>query len=260
MLCGVVWCGVVWCGKERKSNVELTNLNLFPQSQRKRKKSVVKLPKLKDKLSSVSKSVISGIPIMPRFARAADKMIEGGGFKVEALKEFGMNPNDTRPVVVVMSGGKLIKRVFENSLACKVGLRFVVVMGRQADVRGILEKVQVPERHDVTLVGFCKEMPKLLAAADLMVGKCGGLTAAENAALGVPIVILDPIPGQEQRNSDILLESGGCVKVNDLPLLTKRLEDIFRNNGEKLKSMQRGIKKLAKPNAAYTIVDDIIGA
>ena len=228
--------------------------------QRKRKKSVVKLPKLKDKLSSVSKSVISGIPIMPRFARAADKMVEGGEFKVEALKEFGLDPGDKRPVVLVMSGGKLIKQVFENCLACKVGLRFVVVMGRQADVRDVLEKVEVPERHGVTLVGFCKEMPKLLAAADLMVGKCGGLTAAENAALGVPIVILDPIPGQEQRNSDILLESGGCIKVNDLPLLTRRLEEIFGDKGEKIKVMRRGMKKLAKPNSAYTIVDDVLGA
>ena len=165
---------------------------------------------------------------------------------------------DKRPVVVVMSGGKLIKQVYENCLSCEIPLRFVVVMGRQADVREVLEKVHVPPRHLVKLVGFCREMPKLLAAADLMVGKCGGLTAAENAALGVPLIILDPIPGQEQRNSDCLLQTGGALKVNDLPLLNRRLTEVFDNERKLLISMQKGIKVLAKPESCFTIVEDIM--
>ena len=56
-----------------------------------------------------------------------------------------------------------------------------------------------------------------------MIGKSGGLTIAEAAALGVPLLILDPIPGQEMRNADIVLEAGAAARVNDLPLLGSRV-------------------------------------
>ena len=135
---------------------------------------------------------------------------------------------------------------------------FIVVMGRQADVRKKLVACQVPDRHTVELVGFCKEMPKLLAVADLMVGKCGGLTAAENAAMGVPLIILDPIPGQEQRNADALLEAGAALKCNDLPLLTSKLDGVFEQ--EKLDRMTEGVGSFAKSKSSFTVADELLYA
>jgi processive 1,2-diacylglycerol beta-glucosyltransferase len=101
-------------------------------------------------------------------------------------------------------------------------------------------------------------MPALLTACDLMVGKCGGLTVAENAALGVPLIIVDPIPGQESRNADILLQSGGAVKCNDLCLIGRRVDDIFKDGGNKLTSMREGIDGLKYEESAYTIADSIL--
>jgi hypothetical protein len=136
------------------------------------------------KLSASENVVVSGIPIATRFARAAEIAKETGG-RAKAMEMFGLDPGDKRPVVVLMSGGKIVQEVMESALGAEAGIRLIVVTGRQADVRAQLEAVPVPARHEVTLLGFCKEMPSLLLAADLMVGKCGGLTVAENAALGV---------------------------------------------------------------------------
>ena len=59
-----------------------------------------------------------------------------------------------------------------------------------------------------TLLGFTTEMDELMAAADLYVGKPGGLTTSEALSKGLPMVVINPIPGQEERNSDHLLEAG----------------------------------------------------
>ena len=63
--------------------------------------------------------------------------------------------------------------------------------------------------------------PPLLRLRSASAGKSGGLTIAEAAVAGVPMVVLDPIPGQETRNADVLLNAGAGVKVNDLPLLSR---------------------------------------
>ena len=82
--------------------------------------------------------------------------------------------------------------------------------------------------------------------------------SAENAALGVPLLILSPIPGQEQRNADVLLETGGCLKINDLPLIPSRLDYVLGGGGGKIDEMRRGMEKLAKPLSAFTVADDIL--
>ncbi|GMI37962.1 hypothetical protein TeGR_g9586 [Tetraparma gracilis] len=213
------------------------------------------------KLSASENVVVSGIPIATRFARAAEIAKETGG-RAKAMEMFGLDPGDKRPVVVLMSGGKIVQEVMESALGAEAGIRLVVVTGRQADVRAQLEAVPVPARHEVTLLGFCKEMPSLLLAADLMVGKCGGLTVAENAALGVPLIIVDPIPGQEQRNADILLEAGQ-IKCNDVCLVGKRLDSVFdgwgrRGGAAKLERMREGIGELAHARSAYAVADNIM--
>ncbi|GMI16028.1 hypothetical protein TrVE_jg975 [Triparma verrucosa] len=210
----------------------------------------------KSKLTSQSKVVVSGIPIAPRFTEAVGKKAQKdlkAGFDM-----FNLKQEDPRPVVVVMSGGVGIEEVYKLCLSAKTACQFVVVMGRQADVREVLDAVKIPSRHSVELVGFCKEMPTLLSVCDMMVGKCGGLTAAENAALGVPLLILSPIPGQEQRNADVLLETGGCLKINDLPLIPSRLDYVLGGGGGKIDEMRRGMEKLAKPLSAFTVADDIL--
>ena len=90
-------------------------------------------------------------------------------------------------------------------------------------------------KHPTHVLGFSTNMHELMAVADLIITKPGGLTTSEALALGKPLFILNPIPGQEAANSDFLLERGAAAKVNrveDLPFrieTTARLEETGRN-------------------------------
>src|SRR5207248_8902459 len=72
-------------------------------------------------------------------------------------------------------------------------------------------------------VGFTTEMDKYMAAADLLVGKAGGLTTSEALARALPMALIEPIPGQEERNADHLLEAGAAIRCNNLPAATWKI-------------------------------------
>ena len=95
-----------------------------------------------------------------------------------------------------------------------------------------------------------------LAAADLIVTKPGGLTSSEALARGTPIVIVNPIPGHESRNSDFLLERGVAVKVNNLKLLQFKLTELL-DDPHRLITMRSAAMKLAKPDAAQVVAKKI---
>src|SRR3954454_24518651 len=106
-------------------------------------------------------------------------------------------------------------------------------------------------RHKTKVLGFATNMHELVAASDLILTKPGGLTTSEALAMGKPLLILNPIPGQEAANSDFLLEQGAAVKVNcieDLPFKITNLLD-----SKKLVTMSRSARGLGKPRAAGEI-------
>lgn len=204
---------------------------------------------------------VSGIPIMPAFAQAAAAAAaaDAATSRAACLASFDLAPpsEDRRPVVVLISSGKaLVTAAYRELLACATPLRALVVMGRQADARAELEAIPVPARHAAVIRGFVKDMPSLYRAADLLVSKSGGLTIAEAAAIGVPMVILDPIPGQEARNADVMLEAGCALKINDLPLLSCRVDEVLST--PKRAQMAAAIRSLGRPDAAFVVADAIM--
>jgi processive 1,2-diacylglycerol beta-glucosyltransferase len=86
------------------------------------------------------------------------------------------------------------------------------------------------------------------------VGKPGGLTTSEALAKGMPMVVINPIPGQEERNSDHLLEEGIAIRCNNLPALAYKIDRLIDEPG-KLHLMRGNALALAKPQAAFTILD-----
>ena len=77
------------------------------------------------------------------------------------------------------------------------------------------------------VVGYTTEMDEYMAAADLLVGKPGGLTSSEARARGLALVIVHPIPGQEERNADHLLEAGVAIRCNNLPVLAYKIDRLL---------------------------------
>jgi processive 1,2-diacylglycerol beta-glucosyltransferase len=139
--------------------------------------------------------------------------------------------------------------------------RVVAVCGRNDALRAELaERIQKFEgRSSVsfTLLGFTTEMDELMTAADLYVGKPGGLTTSEALSKGLPMVVINPIPGQEERNSDHLLEEGVAIRCNNLPALAYKIDMLLETPG-KLSHMAANATRLGKPNSAFTVVDRLI--
>jgi processive 1,2-diacylglycerol beta-glucosyltransferase len=107
------------------------------------------------------------------------------------------------------------------------------------------------------VVGFTDAMHEWMWATELAVSKPGGLTAAESLACGLPLVIVNPIPGQETRNSDYLLEHGAAIKVNNPRLLGHRVSTLLADP-HRLETLRAQARAIAHRNAAADIVADAL--
>jgi len=107
------------------------------------------------------------------------------------------------------------------------------------------------------VLGYTGEMYKLMKMADIFIGKPGGMTTSEAIACGLPMCVVSPIPGQEERNSDHLLEEGIAIKCNDLTTLPFKLERLLEDR-DRLARMKANALRFAKTNASVTIVDTLL--
>jgi len=195
---------------------------------------------------------VTGIPIHPLFSRPKDR--------AACVAQHGLTGD--RPIVLQLSGGfgvGPIEKIYRAILAVEVPLELVVVTGRNAAIKTELEQVEVPERHLAHVLGFTTQMDELMAAADVVVSKPGGLTTSEVLARGAVMAIINPIPGQESRNSDFLLENGAAIKLNNLSTLPFKLTNLLRDP-QRLSALKANARRLGRPQAAFDIARRALGA
>jgi processive 1,2-diacylglycerol beta-glucosyltransferase len=192
----------------------------------------------------------TGIPIHPVFssplsaqdARTAQKLA-----------------SDT-PVILLLSGGfglGPVEKIYAALAAIERPIQLIAVCGKNDKLKAKLEAIKPPPRHRTTILGFTTEMDRWLAAADLVVTKPGGLTTSECLARGAAMVIMNPIPGQESRNSDWLLERGAAVKVNSLATLGWKVSRLL-DDPARLAGLKQTARSLGRPNAAFDIADRVL--
>ena len=188
---------------------------------------------------------ITGIPIHPAFSKCQGRN--------ECLRRHGLAGD--RPVVLQLSGGfgvGPIEKIYRAILDVEVPLEIVVVSGRNEMLKAGLEKIAFPERHRTHVLGFTTEIHELMAAADVVVSKPGGLTTSEVLASGAAMAIINPIPGQESRNSDFLLENGAAIKLNNLSTVPYKLTALLREP-KRLTTIKSNARRLGRPHAAFDI-------
>jgi processive 1,2-diacylglycerol beta-glucosyltransferase len=188
---------------------------------------------------------VTGIPIHPVFSQPKDR--------VECLRRHGLVGD--RPIVVQISGGfgvGPIEEIFRGILAIEVPIEVVVVTGRNETARQQLELIAPPERHRTKILGFTDQIDELMAVADIIVSKPGGLTTSEILARGAAMAVVNPIPGQESRNSDFLLENGAAVKINNLATLAHKLTPLLEDPS-RLARLKENSRRIGKPQAAFDI-------
>ena len=197
-----------------------------------------------------SKITVSGIPIDPVFAEKKSK--------VEMRRKHGLDPD--RVTILLSAGGFGVGSV-EPLIAALMPLQqraqVVAICGRNDDLRKRLSKTAARAKADdnvlIKPIGYTQEMDEYMTAADIVLGKPGGLTTSEGLSKGLAFVIVDPIPGQEERNSDHLLEAGVAIRSNNLPTLAYKLDRLLAD-GDRLAKMQSTSRKMGRPNAARDIV------
>jgi processive 1,2-diacylglycerol beta-glucosyltransferase len=188
---------------------------------------------------------VTGIPINPKFARRRDAL---------ALREqWGLAPDV--PVVLVMSGayGMLggtqdIARLLADFPA---PLQAVVVCGHDRRLRQRLEPLARQASRPLHVFGFLNTIDELMAQADLLITKAGGLTTAEALAVGLPMLIYRPIPGQEEENTAFLTRAGAAVAAADLDALASRLRELL-TQPERLAELRAAALAVRQPHAAET--------
>jgi processive 1,2-diacylglycerol beta-glucosyltransferase len=191
--------------------------------------------------------IVTGIPVSGRFANVGD---------VSAIrKRLGLR--DDLPVLLVLGGGfgmGPVVQILHELNKVSALTHIVVVCGRNEELRR--EAAVIDIRHPTRVFGFVTNMHELMAACDLVITKPGGLTTSEALALGKPVFVLNPIPGQEAANSDFLLENGAAAKANRVEDLPFRLEKLFTS--PRLAELAENAKRLGRPRAATDICREIL--
>jgi len=200
---------------------------------------------------------VTGIPIDPLFEVPVARR--------DARKKLGLSL-DFR-VLLISAGGYgvgPVEQLVKDLLALKRSWQIVAIAGKAEKLKIRLEQLSktagklADGGERLMAIGFTKEMDQYMAAADALIGKSGGLTTSEALARGLPMILIEPIPGQEERNADHLLEAGAAIRCNNLEAAAWKIGALL-DNSEKLQAMSAAASAMARPGAARAIVEDALG-
>ncbi|MCS6772232.1 MAG: glycosyltransferase [Kiritimatiellae bacterium] len=192
---------------------------------------------------------VTGIPIDPVFLEPKDR--------ISLCAKHGMDPD--RPLMLVSLGAiahDLAHDLVRALSYLKTPAQIVLVCGSHEGVKEHFESALLRTRTPTLkwrVLGMTREIDEWMKMATILVGKPGGLTLSEAMACGLPMVILQPIPGQEERNSDHLLEAGAAIKCNQMTTLAFKIDQLL-NDPIRLAAMSAAARRLSKPDAAREIV------
>ena len=196
---------------------------------------------------------VTGIPIDPIFAEKKDK--------IEMREKHGLEKD--KLTIIVSAGGfgvGNIELLLEALSELQTPSQIVAICGRNEKLKAKIDKLSVEklnnERVKFLPIGYTNQMDELMSASDLIVGKPGGLTTSEALAKSLIFVIVNPIPGQEERNSDHLLEKGCAIKCNTLPTLPYKIDKLVKNK-VRFETMKLYIESLSSPNSAEALVEKL---
>lgn len=187
---------------------------------------------------SREKISITGIPTHPKFAKTKKRrnatpilFLSAGSFGVTSLTE-------------IIDELEIFPPKFEIQVVC----------GKNGKLKKQLEKRQKTNPHLKKIYGFVDFMDKLMAESDIFITKPGGLSVTEAIVSGLPMILIDPIPGQEEANAKYLTQNGAAIEAHSTAEIINHLEKLLENPSQ-LASMRKNAQKIAKPNAANDILN-----
>lgn len=202
-----------------------------------------------------SKVFVTGIPISSRFLKSYNKK--------EILKEFNLEENKKN--ILFFAGGEFglgknkTLQIFEDLIKNFENIQVIAIAGKNEKMKLHFESIvkEANKEKNVRVLEFTNKVPELMSISNLVISKPGGLTTSESLASNLPMIIINPIPGQEEENAEFLESKGTGVWIrkNDSPY--EILKNII-NNPVKLEEMKKNTEILAKKHSTENICKTIL--
>jgi len=193
---------------------------------------------------------VSGIPVRPGLADGVDREA--------VLTGYGLRPD--RPTLLISAGaagGAYTQTIVQQTLRMGNDFQAVVVCGRNDQLKNQIEGLIAFNRDRYRVLGYTNDMPDLIRTATLFVGKPGGLSSSECMAAGLPMVLIHPIPGQEVRNSDFLLEEGAAVRCNYQTTVGYKIDQLLAEP-DRITRMAECARRIGRPEAGPQITSVVL--
>lgn len=197
-----------------------------------------------------NKIFVTGIPISSKFSVNYDKK--------NILKDFNLNPN--KKVILFFGGGEFglgknfTLQVFQAFVKYSNNIQIIAISGKNQKLKTAFQNI-VLENHseeNVQIFEYTNKVPELMSISSLVVTKPGGLTSSESLASGLPIVIINPIPGQEEQNAEYLEKNNSAIWIKKDDDINSIINNLL-SDSKKLDEMKKNAKLIAKPNSTYNI-------
>lgn len=193
----------------------------------------------------------TGIPIMQKFAHTQSR-------EQLALK-YGLNPNQL--TILIMGGGEGFigrgTKTFKAFEKLDVPIQLIIICGRNNKLQKQLSEVLAESKHNVLLLGYFENVNELMAISDLLISKPGGVTITEALAMELPLLIFQPLPGQEEGNADFLMDLGLAMLCKNENDVINRIQQIMINSFQ-LDSIKHRAKMFPSKNSSFDAVDVIL--
>ena len=199
----------------------------------------------------------TGIPLSNKFLLKYDKPT--------ILKSFGLSPD--KKTVLFFGGGEFglgktqTFKIFKSFVECPENIQIVAISGKNQKMKEAFENLveSLNKTDSVKILEYTNQVPELMSISDLVVTKPGGLTTTESLASGLPIVVINPIPGQEEENATYLEENKVAIWLKKDDNVEAILKDLF-SNPEKMQEMKIRARLLAKKNSTKDICKILLGS
>jgi processive 1,2-diacylglycerol beta-glucosyltransferase len=194
---------------------------------------------------------VTGIPIMPVFGETRNREV--------CAHEFGLNPEKTTFFMISGAAGiGGIEILAEKLLELPYDFQLIGLAGRNNTLLKRLQEISARCPGRLFPIPFTTIIERIMTASDVAITKPGGLTASECLAVGLPMIVISPIPGQEERNSDFLLENGAALKACDSGALSYRVS-LLLNDPKRILELKENASRLGKPDAARAVLETVVG-
>ncbi len=210
---------------------------------------------LMDKGISSKNIFVTGIPLSNRFLKSYDKK--------EILKELNLEID--KKTILFFGGGefglgkKRTIEIFENFVKYCTDMQIIAIAGKNEKMKHAFDNIvsKYDRKNNIIVFEYTSQVPEFMSISDLVVTKPGGLTTTESLASELPMVIINPIPGQEEENAKFLVENGIAIWIKKEDNVQKILENLFLNP-ETLENMRQNTKKLAKLHSTQEICEILL--